>query len=158
MFSTAADLRTRLKTLASRRVDAIFHVAAVSDFVFGKIWLCAPAGELVELKPAKKISTREGKLLVELSPAPKILAELRGWFPQTCIVGWKFEADGARPDALNAAERQIAECRTDACIVNGPAYGEGYGVLLSNHKVAHLPNAPALFVTLEKIVRQDFPS
>jgi phosphopantothenoylcysteine decarboxylase/phosphopantothenate--cysteine ligase len=158
IFTTTADLRTRLKTLASRRVGAIFHVAAVSDFVFGKVWLRAPTGELVEFKSAKKISAREGTLLVELAPTPKILPALRGWFPQTRVVGWKFEADGARPDALGAAKQQITECRTDACVVNGPAYGEGFGVLLSNHKVAHLPNAPALFMTLEKIVRCGFPS
>jgi hypothetical protein len=29
---------------------------------------------------------------------------------------------------------------------------------LSNNKAAHLPHAPALFVTLEKIARRDFPS
>jgi phosphopantothenoylcysteine decarboxylase/phosphopantothenate--cysteine ligase len=158
IFTTTNDLRARLRTLASRRTDAIFHAAAVSDFVFGKIWLRAPTGELTEFKSAKKISTREGKLLVELAPTPKILAELRGWYPQTRIVGWKFETEGARADAITAAKQQIAECRIDACVVNGPAYGEGFGVLLNNGKVAHLPHAPALFVTLEKIARRDLPS
>jgi len=158
IFTTTADLRARLKTLASRRMDAVFHAAAVSDFLFGKFWLRSPAGELVEFKSPKKIPTREGKLLVELEPAPKILPELHTWFPQARIVGWKFEANGARADALNAAKQQIAECGTDACVVNGPAYGEGFGVLLRNNKAAHLPHAPALFVTLEKIVRRDFPS
>jgi len=158
IFTTTADLRTRLKTLASRSMEAIFHAAAVSDFTFGKIWLRAPTGELAEFKSAKKISTREGNLLVELAPTPKILPELRAWFPQARIVGWKFETDGARADALNAAKQQITECRTDACVVNGPAYGEGFGVLLSNHKAAHLAHAPVLFVTLEKIARRDFPS
>ena len=152
-FSTAADLRAKLKALTGKRVDAIFHAAAVSDFSFGKIWLRAPSGELTEFKSDKKISTREGKLLVELAPTPKILAELRARFPRTRIVGWKFEADGTRADALNAAKRQIAECQTDVCVVNGPAYGEGFGVLLSNNKAAHMQNAPALFMTLEKIVQ-----
>src|ERR1017187_2585039 len=36
IFTPTADLRTQLKTLASRRVEAIFHAAAVSDFTFGK--------------------------------------------------------------------------------------------------------------------------
>jgi phosphopantothenate---cysteine ligase (CTP) len=152
-FSTTADLRAKLKKLAARRVNAIFHAAAVSDFSFGKIWLRVPSGELTEFKPGKKISTREGKLLIELAPTPKILAELRAWFPRTRIVGWKFEADGARADAVGAAKQQIAECQTDACVVNGPAYGEGFGVVLSNNKAAHMQNAPALFVTLEKIVQ-----
>ena len=157
-FATTADLRARLKTLPAKKVDAIFHAAAVSDFTFGKIWLRALTGELAECKSAKKIPTREGKLLIELMPTPKILPELRTWFPRARIAGWKFEADGGRADALNAAQQQITECRTDACVVNGPAYGEGFGVLLSNRKAAHLPQAPALFVTLEKIAHRDFPA
>jgi len=158
IFTTTADLRARLKTLASRRVDAIYHAAAVSDFVFGKFWLRAPTGELTEFKSPKKIPTQQGKLLVELAPTPKILPELRAWFPQARIVGWKFEANGTRADALSAAKQQITEFRTDACVVNGPAYGEGFGVLLGNNKAAHLPHAPALFVTLEKLSRRDFPA
>jgi len=156
-FSTTTDLRAKLKALASKRVDAVFHAAAVSDFTFGKIWLRAPSGELAECQSAKKLSTREGQLLVELTPTAKILAELRGWFPRARLVGWKFEADGGRADALSAGKRQIAEAHTDACVINGPAYGEGFGVLLSNHKVAHMPRAPALFVTLEKIGHREFP-
>ena len=156
-FSTTADLRAKLKSLSAKRVDAVFHAAAVSDFRFGKIWVRDQAGGLAEFKSAKKISTREGQLLVELAPLPKILAELRGWFPRARLAGWKFEADGGRTEALNAGKRQIAEARTDACVINGPAYGEGFGVLLSNHKAAHLPQAPALFVTLEKIAHHDFP-
>ena len=81
-FSTTADLRAKLKSLAAKKADAIFHAAAVSDFSFGRIFAPDAANKLVEIKPAKKISTRQGKLLVELLPTPKIIAELRGWFPQ----------------------------------------------------------------------------
>ena len=124
-FSTTADLRAKLKTLAAKKTDAIFHAAAVSDFSFGRIFAPDAANKLVEIKSARKIPTRQGKLLVELLPTPKIIVELRGWFPRTKIVGWKFEADGKRAEAVAAARRQIAECSTDWCVVNGPAYGEG---------------------------------
>jgi phosphopantothenoylcysteine decarboxylase/phosphopantothenate--cysteine ligase len=164
-FSTTADLRAKLKTLAAKKVDAIFHAAAVSDFSFGRIFapdaaaLARPGAprdavnKLVEIKSAKKISTRQGKLLVELLPTPKIIAELRGWFPRTKIVGWKFEADGRRPDAITAARRQLAECATDLCVVNGPAYGEGFGLLGKKGDAAHLANPPLLFDALEKFAR-----
>ena len=152
-FSTTADLRAKMKTLASKKVDAIFHAAAVSDFSFGRIFAPDDANKLVEIKSSKKISTRQGKLLVELLPAPKIIAELRGWFPQTKIVGWKFEADGKRPEAIVAAGRQIAECSTDLCVVNGPAYGEGFGLVGKKGDPAHLGNPPLLFDTLEKFAR-----
>jgi phosphopantothenoylcysteine decarboxylase/phosphopantothenate--cysteine ligase len=152
-FSTAADLRAKLKTLAAKKVDAIFHAAAVSDFSFGRIFAPDAASKLVEIKPANKIPTRQGKLLVELLPAPKIIAELRGWFPQTKIVGWKFEADGKRAEAIAAARRQIAECSTDLCVVNGPAYGEGFGLVGKKGDAAHLANPPLLFDALEKFAR-----
>jgi phosphopantothenoylcysteine decarboxylase/phosphopantothenate--cysteine ligase len=135
-------------------VDAIFHAAAVSDFAFGKIFAPDAANKLVEVKSAKKISTRQGKLLAELLPTPKIITELRGWFPRTKIVGWKFETDGKRADAVAVARRQLAECSTDLCVVNGPAYGEGFGLLGKKGDAAHLGNPPLLFDALEKFARK----
>lgn len=151
IFTTTADLREKLKLLSSKKADAIFHAAAVSDFSFGRIFAPDAANKLVEIKGAKKISTRQGKLLVELLPTPKIIAELRGWFPKTKITGWKFEADGKRADAIAAARKQIADCTTDLCVVNGPAYGEGFGLLGKKGEPAHLPNPPSLFDALEKL-------
>jgi hypothetical protein len=78
----------------------------------------------------KKIPTRDGALTLHLEPAPKILPRLREWFPQAFIVGWKYELDGDRSAALAKAAAQIRECHTNACVVNGEAYGEGFGILL----------------------------
>jgi phosphopantothenoylcysteine decarboxylase/phosphopantothenate--cysteine ligase len=153
-FTTTADLRAKLKSFSGKKVDAIFHVAAVSDFTPGRIFAPDGVGKLVEIKSAKKISTRLGKLLVELVPTPKIIAELRGWFPRTKIIGWKFEADGKRADAVTNARKQIADCSTDLCVVNGPAYGEGFGLVQLKGRTAHLANPPVLFDELEKFVRK----
>ncbi|HEY2328597.1 MAG TPA: phosphopantothenoylcysteine decarboxylase [Verrucomicrobiae bacterium] len=149
-FSTTADLRAKLKSFLGKKVDAIFHAAAVSDFAFGKIFLENQAGKFSALKAAKKISTRQGNLLVELLPTPKIIAELRGWFPQTKIVGWKFEADGQRADALRAAGKQIADCSTDFCVANGPAYGKGFNLMTASGQ-KHFTGMAGLFAALEKI-------
>jgi phosphopantothenoylcysteine decarboxylase/phosphopantothenate--cysteine ligase len=146
-------LRDKLKTLSAKKVDGIFHAAAVSDFSFGRIFEPNEAGKLSEIKGEKKISTRRGKLLVEMVPTPKILSELRGWFPKTKIVGWKFEADGKRADAVAAGQAQLTECATDLCVVNGPAYGEGFGLVGSKGAPAHMANPPVLFDVLEKFLR-----
>jgi phosphopantothenate---cysteine ligase (CTP) len=153
MFTTTADLRAKLKAVSTKKVDAIFHAAAVSDFAFGKVQWRSPRGELMEVE-SKKIPTREGTLLVELVPTPKIISELRGWFPRTKITGWKFEAEGKRADAMAAARRQLAECSTDLCVVNGPAYGEGFGLLPAKGEAAHLANPPILFDALEKFIHK----
>ena len=150
-FSTTADLRAKLKAYSGKKVDAIFHAAAVSDFAFGQIFAEKKTGEFVPLKAAKKISTRQGSLLVELVPTPKIIAELRGWFPKTKIVGWKFEANGKRADALRTAEKQIADCATDFCVANGPAYGKGFS-LVSARNQNHFADTLKLFAALEKLL------
>lgn len=148
-FSTTADLRAKLKALSRKKVDAVFHAAAVSDFAFGQVFAETKAGEFTALAASKKISTRAGSLLVELLPTPKIIAELRGWFPKTRIVGWKFEADGKRADALRAARKQIADCSTDACVANGPAYGKGFSLVTSRGQ-KHFADTAKLFAALAK--------
>jgi phosphopantothenate---cysteine ligase (CTP) len=149
-FATTADLRAKLKAFRGKKVDAIFHAAAVSDFAFGQIFAENPSGKFTALKASKKISTRRGNLLAELVPTPKIIAELRDWFPQTKIVGWKFEANGRRADALRAAQKQIADCSTDACVANGPAYGRGFN-LVSPRGKKHFADKEKLFAALASV-------
>ena len=150
VFSSTNDLRVKLKAFSRKKIDAIFHAAAVSDFTFGKMFTRGSDGKLAQFKPSKKISTRDGSFLVELVPTPKIIAELRGWFPHTCIVGWKFEADGARPTALRSAQKQIVDCSTDACVANGPAYGKGFN-LVAARRQKHFATAEKLFAALEDL-------
>jgi phosphopantothenoylcysteine decarboxylase/phosphopantothenate--cysteine ligase len=151
-FTTSASLQEWLRVMASPSVHAVFHAAAVSDFTFGKIWLRSPHGDLTEIK-ARKISTRQGTLLAELVPTPKVLGELRDWYPKARIVGWKYEVDGDRDAAIAAAEKQVKESLTDACVANGEAYGEGFGLVTSNGKCAHQPDAAALFEALARFTR-----
>jgi phosphopantothenate---cysteine ligase (CTP) len=151
-FTTTASLRASLQALADKAVDAVFHAAAVCDFTFGRIWRRSPEGELVEIQSGK-FPTRHGSLLAELTPTPKILAELRDWFPQARLVGWKYEVEGQRSDVIRLAELQMTACRTDACVANGPAYGAGFGLVRGEYAQQHVADAAALFEVLEHWVR-----
>src|ERR1035437_2587429 len=151
-FTTTANLRERLQALADPAVAAVFHAAAVSDFAFGKVWRPSPQGEMREIKEGK-LSTREGTLLAELLPTPKIIAELRQWYPTARLVGWKYEVEGGRAEVIRLAEQQLADCRTDACVANGPAYGAGFGLVNGGGAVTHLPDAAALFAMREQLMR-----
>jgi len=152
-FTTTADLREKLKALSGKNLHAVFHAAAVSDFRFGKIWFRTDRGGLALVK-AGKISTREdrGTLLAELVATPKILGELRRWFLTARLVGWKYEVDGDRRAVLQKARQQLVDCRTDASVANGPAYGAGFGVVRGHAETTHLQNKPALFKALEKLI------
>jgi phosphopantothenate---cysteine ligase (CTP) len=153
IFTTTADLQKKLKALADKKVDAVFHAAAVSDFSFGDIFAGPPSGRLSRIKNAKKISTRRGNLLAELLPTPKIISKFRRWFPDALLVGWKYEADGNRARVLAAAGKQIAECQTDICVANGPAYGRGFGLVSPAAGPRHLKTPAALFGALERLIR-----
>lgn len=139
-FTTTADLRTALENIpAKERITALFHAAAVSDFYL-------PQGG------TGKIPTSAGSLTLTLEPTPKLLPGMREWFPKAKITGWKFEASGDREDALAAGRAQIAACGTDACVVNGPSYGEGFGLLPADGSPVHLPDRAALCAYLAESV------
>lgn len=145
-FSTGADLAERLRRLAAQPVDAVFHAAAVGDFAFGKVWRRLPSGELIEVSAGKLPSA---SLLAELAPIPKLIRQLRDWFPAAFLAGWKYEVQGDRAAALAKAEEQMRACRTDACVANGPAYGAGFGLLSRNGQRQHFDQRETLFAALE---------
>lgn len=151
-FTTTASLRARLGALAGEAPEAVLHAAAVSDFMFGKIWLRSPTGELSEVT-SRKITTRQGTLLAELAPTPKIIAELRSWFPTARLVGWKYVVEGDRAGVLRAAEQQLRDCLTDACVANGEAYGDGFGLVRGPGECAHLREREELFEALDRLIK-----
>jgi len=147
-FTTTNDLRERLKAAAAENYDAVFHAAAVSDFAFGKVCQKSATAELIPIKSGK-ISSRLENLFAELVPTPNIIAELRTWYPKALLVAWKYEVDGDREAAIAEARKQIADCHTNACVVNGPAYGKGFGVL--SGELRHCASKADLFEALMSI-------
>ncbi len=133
-FFSTRDLEAAFIRHARTGADALFHAAAVSDFKFGRIFDGTPEDGLTEIFSGK-FSTRTGRLFAELVPTPKILPQLRGLFPKACIVGWKYEVDGGREGVLAKARQQLADGNTDACVANGPAFGEGFGIVLPDGSV-----------------------
>ncbi len=139
-FSTNDHLGERLRALPARaEVTAVFHAAALADFQVKEVR--GATGRLLE---SAKISSRAGELTIVLEPAVKLLPELRALFPQARIAGWKYELDGTRDEALDAGRRQIAENGTGLCVVNGAAYGRGFGALAPDGALAELADCDAL--------------
>ena len=119
-FGTNEDLlRLLCDVVDGPRVDAVFHAAALSDFGVAK--------RIPEQPGAAKISSDAASIQLQLVPKPKLIFRLRELFPNAYIVGWKFELDGTPENALQKGLRQILLNRTDACVVNGAAFGPGFG-------------------------------
>jgi len=150
-FGTAEQLRKELEILSGKeKVGAVFHACALSDFRVKQI--CDAAGRPLE---GRKISSRAGDLQVVLEAAPKIIGFLRSLFPSAFLVGWKYEMDGGREDVLQAGLRQIQSNHTDACVLNGAAYGAGFGLCERGGPLKHLENENELFAALASRLRQN---
>ena len=123
-FSTNDDLAVKLSSLAGEGGwNAVFHAAALCDFRVERV-----LNERGEEMKSPKFSSREGRLNLVLAPAAKVLTRLRDLFPSAKLVGWKYELAGTRDEAFEKAWAQLSECRTDACVLNGAAYGSGFAV------------------------------
>jgi phosphopantothenoylcysteine synthetase/decarboxylase len=139
-YATNEDLVEGLTRLPAREdVNVVLHAAALCDFKVSQI-----VNEEGVASPGGKLSSRSGKLQLTLEPTPKVIISLRRMFPAAIIVGWKFEVDGTAADVLAKGKSQLEECLTDACVLNGKAYGAGFGVISRAAESIHLHDKPAL--------------
>ncbi|MCK9588422.1 MAG: phosphopantothenoylcysteine decarboxylase [Terrimicrobiaceae bacterium] len=133
-FSTNDSLAHGIRSL-ERPPSTVLHAAALCDFLL----------ESVEgAEGTAKLSSRAGSIRLTLKPAEKVLPRFRDWFPDARIIGWKYELDGTRERAVSCAATQIRAARTDACVINGAAYGPGFGLLAPDDSLRHFPDKAAL--------------
>lgn len=156
-FTTNEDLRAGLAAVEGRgEIAAVFHAAALSDYRVKSV--LSSDGENVS---AAKIPSRAGELTLTLEPAVKLIGDLRALFPVSKIVGWKYELNGTREDALAAAVRQIENAKTDACVVNGAAFGPGFGFCELSTEPVHIADKSRLCAWLSRWLEraaQDSPA
>lgn len=139
-FTTNDHLHQLLNSVPDKEaVSAVFHAAALCDFRVREA-----RGTDGAPIPRTKISSRDGDLTVILEPTPKLIRELRPLFPEARLIGWKYEVAGEQAEALGRARRQILENATDACVINGNAYGPGFGILLPDGSVTDMPDKISL--------------
>ena len=121
-FDRNEDLERMLReTKGSELVSLVLHAAALADFEL----MSVRAGD--QDLGQKKIASEHQMLSLQLTPKPKVIAGLRAYFPNALIVGWKLELEGSRDDLIREATLQLQKNRTDACVINGAAFGDGFG-------------------------------
>jgi phosphopantothenoylcysteine decarboxylase/phosphopantothenate--cysteine ligase len=139
-FTTNDDLQEQLQGLARlHEINGLFHVAALCDYKVSHVQ--DPTGAR---QSAPKIESRTGALTLVLEPARKVISGMRDLFPRAVIVGWKYELNGTRADALSKVYRQIQQSDTNACVVNGRAWGDGFGLCTPPDTIRELPDKQAL--------------
>lgn len=138
-YGTNAELETLLARLAAdpdtAQPDLLLHCAALSDFDVASVQPVEGEGSTHPDPSARKLTSEAAGWILRLRRISKTLPKLHALFPQTKILGWKYALDGERADALAAAQHQIEACHTVGCLMNGNAWGDGYGLLLPDGNV-----------------------
>ena len=148
-FDTNEDLERLLGEVNKREeVHAVLHAAALADFKVANI--------LVEgqKQAVLKIPSAAAAIQLHLVPKAKVIAQLRQLFPEAFIVGWKFELDGSPADVIAKAIQQIEKYTTNACIVNGSAFGRGFGYCNSTGLVQSVRNKEELADLLLQVIQE----
>ena len=152
-FSTNDDLAQRLESISRlENIDAVFHAAALCDYRVNQV--LSATGEAMS---SAKFATRDGRLHLVLAPAMKVLPRMRDWFPDARIVGWKYELAGSRDDAFAKAWKQLRDCATDASVLNGAAYGEGFALCHADGRVETRAETPGLCALLNDWLQGELP-
>ena len=151
-FATNDDLAQLLESISRQEsIDAVFHAAALCDYRVDQA--LSAAGEAMS---SAKFATRDGRLHLILAPAMKVLPRMRGWFPDARIVGWKYELAGTCDDAFAKAWKQLRDGQTDACVLNGAAYGDGFAICHAGGRVQKCSDTPDLCKMLVELLH--FPT
>jgi phosphopantothenoylcysteine synthetase/decarboxylase len=146
-FQTNEDLERSLSKVAEHgRVDVVLHAAALSDFGVSR---AVVSGRILN---AAKISSDAELIELLLVPKPKLIRRLREWFASAYIVGWKFELEGMPADVVQQGIQQIRLNQTNACVVNGSAFGSGFGFCTEQGLVRTLTTKDALSNWLVEVV------
>lgn len=122
-FDRNEDIQRMFREMdESKSVNVVLHAAALADF---EVTAVRAGNRDVGLS---KIGSEHQTLSVELAPKQKVIGGLRDVFPNALIVGWKLELEGSREDLVREAILQLKKNRTDACVINGRAFGDGFGL------------------------------
>ena len=146
-FDTNEDLERLLGEVNKREeVHTVLHAAALADFKVANI--------LVEgqKQAVLKIPSTATAIQLRLVPKAKIIAQLRQLFPGAFIVGWKFELEGSLADVIRKGIQQIEKYTTNACIVNGSAFGPGFGFCDRSGLICTVESKPELADLLWKLL------
>lgn len=103
IFETSTDLERLIKKHI-KEYDALFHTAAVSDFI-----------------PEKQLDTKlnsDKSLTLNLKPSPKIINKIKFWNPKIKLIGFKAVCREIGEKMVNSGMEKLKDSRSDYIVVN----------------------------------------
>lgn len=147
-FFSNSDLQVLLENLSQNEsVHSVFHLAALTDFEVAEV--TNQNGCLIR---EKKISSATPEITIRLTPAIKVIGKLRRLFPESHLIGWKYEMSGTTMEALVKGRQQIEHYQINACVVNGRPLGKEFA-FMTLQNCCHFESKASLALFLAKNVK-----
>ncbi|MER2111937.1 MAG: phosphopantothenoylcysteine decarboxylase [Solibacillus isronensis] len=113
-FEGIEDLGDKLKTiLESEQIDYVIMAVAGSDWLIDKVF-DQQGNELTE---RGKMPSDEPPI-IHFKKAPKILAQIKNWAPETTLIGFKLEATEDESFLLERASARMETAKADYMVAN----------------------------------------
>lgn len=114
VFEGIEDLGEKIKNIVqSEKVDVVIMAAAGSDWVIDKVY--DSSGKL--MKEKGKMPSDEPPI-IHFKKAPKIIGLIKGWSPETLLVGFKLEATDDVNYLINRAKERMASSNAEFMVAN----------------------------------------
>ena len=147
-FEGIEDLGEKLKTLLqSEQIDYVIMAVAGSDWLIDKVF--DQSGN--ELTEKGKMPSDEPPI-IHFKKAPKILAQIKNWSPDTTLVGFKLEATDDEQFLMDRATLRMETANADYMVANSSKslYGamEPHYIIHRSGKVVKVDGKQAAAIAL----------
>lgn len=114
MFEGIEDLGAKIQAvLQAEFVDFLIMAAAGSDWIIDKVF--DQSGNLMEEKG--KMPSDEPPI-IHFKKAPKILGQIKGWSPETTLIGFKLEATEDVDYLISRAKLRMDSSKAEFMVAN----------------------------------------
>ena len=114
MFEGIEDLGAKIQAIVQNEfVDFLIMAAAGSDWVIDKVY--DQSGNLMEEKG--KMPSDEPPI-IHFKKAPKVLGQIKGWSPETTLIGFKLEATEDVDFLISRAKLRLDSSQAQFMVAN----------------------------------------
>ncbi|MEK9198091.1 MULTISPECIES: phosphopantothenoylcysteine decarboxylase domain-containing protein [Bacillales] len=114
LFKGIEDLAEKIKSIVQGEViDFVIMAAAGSDWVIDKVY--DQSGNLLEEKG--KMPSDEPPI-IHFKKAPKVLGQIKGWSPNTTLIGFKLEATDDVDYLIERAKLRMESSNAEYMVAN----------------------------------------
>lgn len=114
VFEGIEDLGNKIQfLLQNEKIDVVIMAAAGSDWIIDKVY--DSKGNLIEEKG--KMPSDEPPI-IHFKKAPKILGKIKGWSPETILVGFKLEATDDVEYLISRARLRMDSSNAEFMVAN----------------------------------------